>query len=77
VFGFKYEQSQKADLDALRHFYIASPSSETINDLAARCVAKQVEMDQLSAKASAESWDAQRAQYWEYLEARKSMTHNA
>jgi len=77
VFGFKYEQSQKADLDALRHFYIASPSSETINDLAARCVTKQVAMDQLSAKASAESWDAQRAQYWEYLEARKSMTHSA
>jgi hypothetical protein len=77
VFGFQYERTQKADLDALGRLYVASPSSLTLNDLAARSVTKQVAMDQLTAKASAENWDTQRAEYRKLVEARTLATQSA
>jgi hypothetical protein len=67
VFGFKLEQSQTANVDALRTRYITSPLDVTVDDLAAHSVAKPAALDELSTKASQEDWDSQRRQYWEYV----------
>ena len=70
VFGFKYERSQTANLDALRRLYIGTASDITLSDLAARCVTRPIPLDQLSATAAAEGWDAQRQAYWSALKMR-------
>lgn len=70
VFGFKYERSQTANLDALRRLYIGTASDITLSDLAARCVTRPIALDQLSATAAAEGWDTQRQAYWSALKTR-------
>ncbi|HEX8178197.1 MAG TPA: insecticidal delta-endotoxin Cry8Ea1 family protein [Pyrinomonadaceae bacterium] len=71
VFGFKYEQSQNANLDAMGLLYITSPAADaTLADLATRSVTRQVPLDELTAKAAAEGWDTQRQEYWRHLKSR-------
>lgn len=76
VFGFKYEQSQQANPDALKLLYVTSPSGATLDELAARSVAKQVQLDELTARAAAEGWDARRQDYQEHLKSRAKNKHN-
>ncbi len=63
IFGFRYQQKTTADLTALRHLYVCSPSQIDLTELAARCVTKPVSIDALKAAAETEGWDAQRQQY--------------
>jgi hypothetical protein len=76
VFGFKYEQSETANLDALRLLYVASPTPVTVDALAARAVTKPVAPDELSARAAAEDWDTERQEYWGYLRSRAADKSN-
>ncbi len=66
VFGFKYEQTQTPNADAVRLLYVTSPSRRPLSDLAAQAV-NAVAPDAFAAQASAEGWDSQRQEYWEYL----------
>lgn len=63
IFGFQYQRKTTADLTALRHLYVCSPSQIDLTELAARCVTKPVSIDALKAAAETEGWDAQRRQY--------------
>jgi hypothetical protein len=71
VFGFEYEQAQEVNADTMELLYVTSPSEVTLDDLAKRFVTKQVRLNELRAKASAESWAARRREYWAYLKARR------
>ena len=71
VFGFKYERSQTANLDALRRLYIGTASGGTLSDLVTRCVTRPIALDQLSATAATKGWDVQRQAYWAALKARR------
>lgn len=64
VFGFKYEQSQTAILDALRLQYVASPSGTSLEALAQRSVAVPVALEQLTAHALAQGWEEERQAYY-------------
>lgn len=72
VFGFKYEQAQTANVEALRLLYIAAPAQVSLDRLAAQAVTRPAALDELTEKASAEAWEAQRQEYWAYLKARSS-----
>ena len=63
IVGYQYQQKTTADLTALRHLYVCSPSQIDLTELAARCVTKPVSIDALKAAADTEGWDAQRQQY--------------
>ena len=63
IFGFQYQRKATADLTALRHLYVASPTEIDLAQLAARCVTKPVSIEALKAAAETEGWDAQRQQY--------------
>lgn len=72
IFGSQYQRKTTADLTALRHLYVCSPSQIDLAQLAARCVTKPVSLDALKAEAEAEGWDRQRQQYREALKSRAS-----
>jgi hypothetical protein len=70
VFGFKYEQSQTANPDALRLFYITSPSDVSLNNLAQQSASNSESIAELTTQAAEENWDVQRQAYWQYLKSR-------
>ncbi len=63
ILGYQYQQKATADLTALRHLYVVSPSQIDLAQLAARCVTKPVSIEALKAAAETEGWDVQRQQY--------------
>ncbi|MCS6326921.1 MAG: hypothetical protein H8K06_07535 [Nitrospira sp.] len=63
IIGYQYQQKTTADLTALRHLYIVSPSEIDLPHLAARCVTKPVSIETLTETAKREGWDTQRQQY--------------
>lgn len=63
ILGYQYQRKTTADLTALRHLYVVSPSEIDLPQLAARCVTKPVSLDALTAVAEKEGWEAQRQQY--------------
>jgi len=60
VFGFKYAQSQTVNPDALQLLYVSSPTSITVDQLAANCVKSPVQASTLKTTSTANGWDAQR-----------------
>ena len=72
IIGYQYQATATADLTALRHLYVCSPSQIDLAQLAARCVTKPVSLDTLSAAAKQEGWDQQRQQYRAALKSRAS-----
>jgi hypothetical protein len=63
IIGYQYQQKTTADLTAVRHLYIVSPSEIDLPQLAARCVTKPVSIETLTETAKREEWEAQRQQY--------------
>lgn len=67
VFGFKYEKTKSASVEALRRLYIASPKGATVQQLAQRCAAKPASVDELQEAAAAGGWDRQREAFDKYI----------
>ena len=63
IAGYQYQQKTTADLTALRHLYVVSPSQIDLPHLAARCVTKPVSIEALTETAKREGWETQREQY--------------
>lgn len=72
VFGFKYDPAATININTLRTLYIASPTPLSLEQAAARSGAKPIGVDELTATATAEAWDAQRQTYWAYLNSQTS-----
>lgn len=72
ILGYQYQRKPTADLTALRHLYVCSPSQIDLTQLAARCVTKPVSIDALRAAAETEGWEAQRRQYRNSLKRRST-----
>ena len=72
IFGYQYQRKTTADLTALRHLYVVSPSEIDLSQLAARCVTKPVSIDALTKAAKREGWDAQRQQYRNTVKRRRT-----
>ena len=70
ILGYQYQRKATADLAALRHLYVCSPSQIDLRGLAARCVTKPVPLEALKAAAEKEGWDQQRQQYRAALKSR-------
>lgn len=63
ILGYQYQRTATADLTALRHLYVCSPSQIDLTQLASCCVTKPVSIEALTEAAKREGWDAQRQQY--------------
>jgi hypothetical protein len=71
VFGFQFpvKQTVQTTVNALKYFYISSPSSVTLSDLVKR-LATPISLSQVAPKAAAENWESQRRTHQAKLRAR-------